>query len=555
MRSHHHVISALLIVACCSFGTLHAADDEADIAPDEKTLQDAKIGTDGPALLEYIRRHTLSDTQRSQLAETVRQLGDNDFDEREQATATLFKAGRIAIPFLQKAVGDPDREIDRRARECLQRIESGSEQSIVFAAVRVLSARRPKDADRVLLDLLPSVADDFIEDAIVTARETVAVRAGKPSAALTAALDDKEPLRRGAAAQVIAYLCPADRPAAVKRLADADPRVRQRAAAALARVGDKRAVPVLVELLTEGSPDVAWRAENLLLRLAVDQTPAVTLDVATTEKRQKCRDAWAAWWTANETKVDLTLLGRENFLGLRVVCELQGGKGGGRIVAFGPDDKMRWAIDTVEGAIDFQLLPNGNVLVAEINAHKVTERDRQGKILFEKRVTESPMTCLRLPNGNTFIATYHELLEVKRDGQVIYSLPRPGQSIYCAEKLRNGNILTLDGGGQIIELTTAGKEVRRVPAGDTSNWGGVELLPNGHFVVARCGQHQVVEIDAAGKEVWKVSVQWPTWAGRLSNGRTLVACAHEGIVAEYDRAGKKVWEMKMNNRPCRLRHY
>ena len=248
-------------------------------------------------------------------------------------------------------------------------------------------------------------------------------------------------------------------------------------------------------------------------------------------------------------------LGREEVLGLRVVCEMQGAKGGGRVVAFGPDDRMRWQIDGVDGAMDFQVLPNGNVLVAEINARKVTERDRTGKVVFEKQVGESPMTCLRLPNGNTFIATYHEVLEVNHDGKTIYALPRPGQSIYCAQKLRNGNILTLDGGGQIIELTTAGKEVRRVPAGDTSNWGGVELLQNGHFVVARCGQHQVVEIDAAGKEVWKVSIEWPTWAGRLSNGRTVVASAHAGLVAEFDRSGKEVWRMKLDGRPCRVRRY
>ncbi len=253
--------------------------------------------------------------------------------------------------------------------------------------------------------------------------------------------------------------------------------------------------------------------------------------------------------------MDLSRIGREPALGLRVVCELQGAKGGGRVVAFGADEKVRWEIDSVEGPIDFQVLPNGHVLIAEINVRKVTERDRQGKVVFEKQVSESPMTCLRLPSGNTFIATYHEVLEVTRDGKLVFSLPRPGQSIYCAQKLQNGNILTLDAGGQIIELTTEGKEVRRVAAGDTSNWGGFEILPNGHFIVARCGLHQVVEIDAAGKQVWEAKIEWPTWAGRLSNGRTLVACAHTGLVAEFDRAGNKVWEMKLTGRPCRMRLY
>ena len=426
------------------------------------------------------------------------------------------------------------------------------------AAIRVLSARRPADADRVLLDFLPSVPDDFIEDAVVAALEVVGVREGKPTAALKAALDDKNALRRGAAAQVIALHCPEDRLATVKLLADAEARVRYRAGSSLMRAGNKSAVPVVIALLVDASEEVAWQSEDLLFRLAGEQAPAVSLNTSNAVSRKKCRDTWMTWWKANETKADLTRLGREDALGLRVVCELQGAKGGGRVVAFGPDDKVRWQIDEgINGPIDLQVLPNGNVLMAEINARKVTERDREGKVVFEKVVTESPMTCLRLPNGNTFIATYHEVLEVNREGKSIYALPRPGQSIYCAQKLRNGNILTVDGGGQIIELTTEGKEVRRIPAGDSSNWGGVEILPNGHFLVARCGQHQVVEIDATGKEVWKVEdkIEWPTWAGRLSNGRTLVACAHSGVVAEFDRAGKKVWEMKLEGRPCRLRRY
>jgi HEAT repeat protein len=552
MRLPCRIAIAVLLIACLKVRT---ADDEMDLGPDEKTLQEAKIGTDGPALVEFIRSRTLSDAERAKLAETVRRLGHNDFDVREKASEDLVKAGRSAEPFLRKAVGDPDAEIDRRARDCLVRIKNGPERGYEFAAVRLLAARRPAEADRVLLDFLPCAADDFLADAIIAAVEVVGVRDGKPTAALKAALDDKEPPRRAAAAQVIALHCPVDRAPVVKLLTDAEPTVRYRAASALARAGEKRAVPVLIGLLADGPQETAWQVEYLLLRLAGDQAPAVALNSADEPARKKCREAWADWWKANEAKADLARLGREESLGLRVVCELQGAKGGGRVVAFGPDDKVRWEIDGVEGPIDFQVLPNGHVLLAEINSRKVTERDRDGKVVFEKQVAESPMTCLRLPNGNTFIATYHEVLEVDRAGKQVYAHQRPGQSIYCALKLRNGNIMTVDAGGQLIELTTEGKEVRRVAAGDTSNWGGFEILPNGHFVVARCGQHQVVEIDPTGKQVWEVKIEWPTWAGRLSNGRTLVACAHSGQVVEFDRAGNRVWEMKLGGRPCRLRRY
>ncbi len=110
-------------------------------------------------------------------------------------------------------------------------------------------------------------------------------------------------------------------------------------------------------------------------------------------------------------------------------------------------------------------------------------------------------------------------------------------------------------GGLVIELDTAGKEVRSIPAGDTSNWGSVEILANGHFLVCRCGRHEVVEIDAEGKEIWRCQADWPTWAYQRRNGRVMVACAHSGQVVEFDREGKEVWKQKLTGRPCRIRRY
>ncbi len=280
MRSYYRLGIAVLILSSYSILIVRTAEEQPDLTPDEKTLRDQKIGTDGPALLEFIRQRTLSDAQRTKLAETVRRLGHNDFDEREKASEDLFRAGQAAVPFLRKALGDPDAEIDRRARDCLQRIDSGRERHLVFAALRILAARRPAEADRVLLDYLPYAPDEWIGDTVLAALETVAVRDTQPSAALKNALDDKDPLRRAAAAQVIALHCPAERPAVAKLLTDAEPRVRFRAASSLARTGDRRAVPPLIALLTDGSPDIAWQVENLLLALAGDKAPLVVLESA-----------------------------------------------------------------------------------------------------------------------------------------------------------------------------------------------------------------------------------------------------------------------------------
>jgi HEAT repeat protein len=533
------------------------ARGDATVDNDTATLREAGVKADGPALLEFFRKRTFSDDDRARLAALVRQLGHEDFATREKASEALMAAGRSVLPLLLPALKDSDPEIRRRAELCVESIQSGSDLIVVCAAARVLAVCKPEGAAATLLRYLPSSSDDIATEAVLTALDAVRLRDGAIDPALPPALTDKEPIRRAAAALVLGLHSPEHRPAVKKLLADPNEHVRFRAASTLARKGEKAAISVLIALVSEAGGDLPWLAEDILYRLAGDKAPQVALGGGGEDNRKKCREAWEAWWDKNQARVDLAQLDREEAdTGHKVVCELQGGaQGGGRVFEYGPDDRIRWQFDNVNGPIDVKPLPGGRVIIAEINANRVTERDRQGQILFEAKFDNSPMACQRLPNGNTFVATYTEIAEVTREGKTVYSYRKPDQRIYYAHKLRNGNIIYVTAQGQIYELTEAGKEVRRVQAGDTSNWGSVELLPNGNFLVARCGLHQVVEIDPTGKELWKVDVQWPTWAKKRSNGRVLVASAHDGQVVEFDRDGKAVWRQKLTGRPCRVHRY
>src|SRR5207237_3179595 len=132
--------------------------------------------------------------------------------------------------------------------------------------------------------------------------------------------------------------------------------------------------------------------------------------------------------------------------------------------------------------IDARLLPGGRVLVAEHGANRVTERDRKGNILWEHRVNSQPVVCQRLPNGNTFIATYQELLEVKPDKTQLYSHKTTNGMIYHAEKMRDGHMVYVTSGNAVIELDAEGKQVRTVStaqAGNTGGWASAEKLANG----------------------------------------------------------------------------
>src|SRR5579864_536569 len=60
--------------------------------------------TDGPALLEYFKKRTVTEADKSRLADLVSKLGNPSYRVREKASAELVAAGRMAVPFLLASV-------------------------------------------------------------------------------------------------------------------------------------------------------------------------------------------------------------------------------------------------------------------------------------------------------------------------------------------------------------------------------------------------------------------------------------------------------------------
>jgi hypothetical protein len=547
---------ALLGLLALTIGA-SAVSPEAERTTDEKLLKEAGVGVDGAGLLDYFRKRTLTDADRARLIKAAGLLGDDDFSVREKASADLKAAGRAVLPLLQKAVQSTDPEVVFRARRCLAGIKESSELSQQMSAARLLGILKSAGAADVLLNFLPMVDDEYVRETIHQTLATLCLREGKPPAAIAAAVKDKEAARRVAAAYVLARGSAQPHTAVKRLLSDPDPRVRLEAASGLVQAGEKSAVPALAALLSEGPAEIAWQAEELLRRIAREAGPTAVLAAADENQRRKCRAAWEAWWKEHADKIDLAKLSAEDApLGLTIICDcdVDNQPRVGRVWECGPDGKSRWKIDGLKNPADVQLLPNGHILVAECQGFVVTERDRQGKVLWTRRVDNYPVSCQRLPNGNTFIASYSELLEVTRDGKTAYSHHKKG-SIYCARKRRNGNILYAHGDGAIVEMDTTGKEVHRLTVEGLSGWAGVEILPNGRYLISKYSQNRLVEIDKAGKVFWECTVQTPAWCTRLRNGNTLVASTDEHCILELDRSGKEVWKQETKGRPFRVRRH
>jgi hypothetical protein len=169
---------------------------------EEQTLREAKVDTGGPALVELLRRQAQEPGRVEKVRALIRQLGDEAFAVREKASAELVALGPVALPFLQAAAKSSDREVARRAEQCLQQIgeHTGSKNTIL--AVRLVGMRRPAGAAEALLNLLPG-ADPELAREIKAALFAVAGADKAVDPALTRALTDKDPARRAAAAAVL----------------------------------------------------------------------------------------------------------------------------------------------------------------------------------------------------------------------------------------------------------------------------------------------------------------------------------------------------------------
>jgi HEAT repeat protein len=296
---------ALLLAATVARAEPPAAPDTAD---DEKLLAEAGIKTDGPALVGYLRGRVPEEVSAEKLAAMVRQLGDDDFDVREKASAGLRALGVRALPALRRAAASEDAEVRRRADDCITATVSAKVAARTGAAARLLAARKPAGAAEVLIRYLPFAEDEVASDEIVGALIAVGAPDGKVDPAVRDALTDREPARRAAAALLLGRHGSAEQKAAVRKLlADADPAIRFRAAQGLLAGREKAAVPPLLALLGEAPLDVARQAEELLLRAAGDAPPGAALGDGK-EQRAKCREAWEAWWKQREATIDLAKL-------------------------------------------------------------------------------------------------------------------------------------------------------------------------------------------------------------------------------------------------------
>jgi HEAT repeat protein len=518
---------------------------------DETTLRQAGVGTDPESLLKLLRQRTRTDGDPKRTAELITALGSDDFARREQATRDLIALGRPALDALRQARrSDPDPEVRMRAGLCADAVESALDPNVALAAVRRLAHLRAAGAAGPLLALLPDVDWQF-QDEIYHALPRVAARDGKADPAALAALDDKVPLRRAAAALAVALAGGAeDRDRVRKLLADPDANVRLRAAQGLLAARDVAGLGVLIDLLNEPDVAVSWSAEELLHWVAGDGAPAAKVGAASAAERKKAFDAWNHQGVPKFDWDQLEQAPRRP--GLFFIGEP------GRVWLCGCDGKVRWMVPGNAGAHDIVLLPGNQLLIAEHSGDGVlVKRDLAGKELW-RRVDRNQNDCValqRLPDGHIFLATEEDMAELDADGRQValrtFEAFNPGD----AWRLRDGRVVIRHDEGLALVDGFSGHVLRDRPVEGlrASMMNKFAVLPDGRCAVADFRQNRVLELDATGKVTRTLNVRGAWSVEALRDGHYVVSTFRDARVIEIDQEGHTLWEAYTRQRPLRVR--
>jgi len=200
-RLFHRAVVSFLIALLTKMACVNAADKTT--SPDGQLLREAGVDANPASLLEWLHERSGNDADLLRVNELVRQLGNSEFRQRDQAAKNLVAVGPFALAALRYAKNDPDQEIVRRAKSCIEEIERHWNTGLRLAVVRHLVASGTAGAQEALFRFLPYAADEELEEEIWFGLDTLVKRQGKIAPVFKTLLGDNFPVRRAVAAYIL----------------------------------------------------------------------------------------------------------------------------------------------------------------------------------------------------------------------------------------------------------------------------------------------------------------------------------------------------------------
>ncbi len=537
---------------------------------DESALKEVGLSaTEAGPLIDYLKQRTLTEEDQHKIGEVIARFGADDFEERVKATADVERFGPAAIGPLKTAEKNTDAEVAYRARQALKRMEKVPHSRVAVATARALAKLKPDGAAAALLGFLPLADSDEVAEEIQVALVALAVRGGKAEPALVKALDDKSVLCRSAAYVALIEGGPA---AERIRIKDAFPLVK----AALAKEPDvdakfrgtwallltsreKEFVPALIDMIPKLPRGRIWQLEEFLLQAAGDGKPNARFGKSE-ESLTKAKDAWAGWWKEKANGFDLVAFAfTPRITGYTDIIEQDVNFGRFQLVTLGPDQKEKVKIGA-EGVnqltypTDVKKLPNGNYIIAEQNANRLTERDSTGRIVKSTSVNY-PLNIDLVSDGGMVVVSRNQVVQYDKNMKQVWLYTRQQYDIMGGHRMPNGDVVFItqfNGNNQPNVFRVGAKDGKEVgkplTLGRFQQYQSIDSVGDDKILV--CESNRVVEYDLkTSKEVWKYDTNNASSCQRLPNGNTLIGFMYygnggSGRAIEVDPSGEIVWEYK-----------
>ena len=188
--------------------------------------------------------------------------------------------------------------------------------------------------------------------------------------------------------------------------------------------------------------------------------------------------------------------------------------------------------------------------------------DGAGKLVW--KYDRSSRDGWMMPKGNVLLAVGKDkkfpggaVVEVTRDGKVVFEFAGTQSEVNTVQPLPKGNILLTEAGAKprLLEIDRTGKILVEVSLQAQTRDHHLQTrmarkLANGNYLVPQLLDQVVREYTPAGKVVWEVKTpHWPFTAIRLDDGNTLIGCTLGNLVIEVDPKGKTVWKLTNEDLP------
>ncbi len=478
---------------------------------------------------------------RERVGRLIEQLDDRSWKLREKATQLLIQLPVPPLESLKEAMRSESLEVSARANRILAAVrDRGATRAVLMHAVfRSIKLLKIKGLAAKVAQIMPHEVDSYVLTAGEAALIATAVEADGDLLRQLIKAKSFE-LRRSAVGALGKVFGTRVGDELHSWATNGEPRIRLAAVRALADQGDRRALEILIGLLSVSKFELRLRAIQYLRSLSHKKFGFRAFE--SEQKRKVVIEKWRAWLASEGAvaKLYFPLASFRVLLGRTLVCMYQAGK----VLELDSTGKQVWE-KKIAGAMAGVGLPSGHRVIVSYNKNRIMELDAKGQEVWARNVKPGGLyNVSRASNGNTLVACYNgnKLLEIRPDGSTAWTVS-VAQNPISAERLANGRTLvSLFSGSKVVEVDQKGKEVWSVSG--LSRPMHATRLENGNTLVCQNGARSVVEYDRNGKVVWKKEgLQSPRSAQRLSNGNTLIS-SRQGLQV-VDRSGAVVWQKRM----------